>query len=50
MTNPVTIHGAAEAPPFDVAGGHGGVPIGGVDDSVATAGGGGTAGFSLDQR
>jgi len=38
---------AAEAPPHVAADGRGGVPIGSDKDSVATAGGGGTAGFTL---
>ena len=43
------INGAAEAPPHAAAAEFKGDLSGGTD-SVATAGGGGTAGFTLDQR
>ena len=42
------INGAAEAPPQAAAEFKG--DLSGGTDSVATAGGGGTAGFTLDQR
>jgi hypothetical protein len=47
MTNGV-FNGAAEAPPLAAAESLG--VLSGGPDSVATAGGGGTAGFTLDQR
>ena len=43
------INGAAEAPPHFSAAEFKGV-LSGETESVATAGGGGTAGFTLDQR